>query len=322
MGVRRVPRWSNLQQLTRSGHAAQAAQAGRVPARRLPFGLSEVRDLRLRRTGMPVHESTPMARFAGFEDLDSTRFSGFSTPLSSSQVSGYATPRSSSHFSGYATPRSSSHFSGYATPRSSSNFSGYATPRSSSHFSGYETPTRSDMDLSSYRAPANFRMTPTGSDMDISSSSVGTRSMYTPSFEYGRLPEPTAPYGTTPITAPDYVRYVFPRADFRAPYGTTPITARDSVRYVFPRADVRAPDTRGQIKPFTLSDDPGSRGSSSIELERYLGPGGANRPYMRTAYGGSRSSPGSSSIELERYLGPGGANRAYMRTEYGGRIVS
>ena len=39
---------------------------------------------------------------------------------------------------------------------------------------------------------------------------------------------------------------------------------------------------------------------------------------MRTAYGGSRSSPGSSSIELERYLGPGGANRAYMRTAYGG----
>src|SRR3977135_1275555 len=278
MGVRRVPRWSNLQQLARSGHAAQAARAGRVPARRLPFGLSEVRDLRLRRTGMPVHESTPMARFAGFEDLDSTRFSGFSTPLSSSQVSGYATPRSSSHFSGYATPRSSSHFSGYATPRSSSNFSGYATPRSSSHFSGYETPTRSDMDLSSYRAPANFRMTPTGSDMDISSSSVGTRSMYTPSFEYGRLPEPTAPYGTTPITA------------------------RDTVRYVFPRADVRAPDTRGQIKPFTLSDDPGSRGSSSIELERYLGPGGANRPYMRTAYGGSRSSPGAVYLGGERNI--------------------
>src|SRR3977135_2327268 len=290
MGVRRVPRWSNLQQLARSGHAAQAAQAGRVPARRLPFGLSEGRGLRLRRTGIPVHESTPMARFAGFEDLDTTRFSGFSTPLSSSQFSGYATPRSSSHFSGYATPQSSSHFSGYATPQSSSHFSGYATPqssshfsgyatpRSSSHFSGYATPTGSDMDLSSYRAPANFRMTPTGSDMDISSSSVGTRSMYTPSFEYGRLPGPTAPYGTTPITA------------------------RDTVRYVFPRADVRAPDTRGQIKPFTLSDDPGSRGSSSIELERYLGPGGANRPYMRTAYGGSRSSPGAVYLGGERNI--------------------
>src|SRR3977135_1345199 len=169
MGVRRVPRWANLQRLTRSGHAAQAARAGRVPARRLPFGLSEVRDLRLRRTGMPVHESTPMARFAGFEDLDSKRLSGFWTPVSTSQFSGYATPRSSSHFSGYATPQSSSHFSGYATPQSSSHFSGYATPRSSSHFSGYATPTGSDMDLSSYRAPANFRMTPTGSDMDLSS---------------------------------------------------------------------------------------------------------------------------------------------------------
>src|SRR3977135_1171802 len=271
MGVRRVPRWANLQRLTRSGHAAQAARAGRVPARRLPFGLSEVRDLRLRRTGMPVHESTPMARFAGFEDLDSTRFSGFSTPLSSSQFSGYPTPRSSTHFSGYATPQSSSHFSGYATPQSSSHFSGYATPQSSSHFSGYATPqssshfsgyatprssshfsgyatptgsdmdlssyrapanfrmtpTGSDMDISSYRAPANFRMTPTGSDMDISSSSVGTRSMYTPSFEYSRLPEPTEPLKlTTPRKAQYLGRYELPRAKS---YGTSPITARDPV---------------------------------------------------------------------------------------------
>src|SRR3977135_3717610 len=41
----RVPSWSNLQQLPRSRHAAQTARAGRVLARRLPFGLSEVRDL-------------------------------------------------------------------------------------------------------------------------------------------------------------------------------------------------------------------------------------------------------------------------------------
>src|SRR3977135_3693521 len=90
----RAPRWSNLQQLARSGHAAQAARAGR--ARRLLFGLSEVRDARVV-TGMPIHESTPMARFAGFDDLDNTRFSGFSTPLSSSRFSGCSMPGSETY---------------------------------------------------------------------------------------------------------------------------------------------------------------------------------------------------------------------------------